>query len=165
MIRPYQDAFVQWFKNKQEYMDYYWIKTSWFNGQRYRWKLIIAYMKIKSRAKRWRSFQRVYINTYEILRRLESRRILDVEKIDNWRYLSDIRRDRDWIPKLSKMSPELYNRIREKIWPIVADMIKDHWTQQDKRIAGDILKPQTNDRNANKQDPINKGTKKEAGAL
>lgn len=138
-VRPYTEMFVEWFMNKDLYQDYYWVSPKTFIKSRTIWDVICVYAKIKSRNKRWRAYQRVYVNTFDILRFLNFKWVLKYEEYKKY-FKRKSTHDDFWMLKTAKFSEKVRNELTSKLLKEIILIVSKIGTRKDRYITEGFLR-------------------------
>lgn len=137
-VRPRTNFYVEWFRNKDEFIDNYWISKHTYTLRRSERKCIIMYVKVPSNSKRWRSFKRFYVHSWDILRDMHERWVINL--YDNeWTKRKLTQETTPWNILLSRCSKETLSKIEEEFVPDIVRMLKRQWTKTERVSIAEVL--------------------------
>lgn len=136
---PHTNYFIEWFRNLEEYADYYWIKKrDWYKKKSDGKWTLIYFREPKHWSKRWWRRRKVYVNTYEILKVLHHKWLFDLYDF-KWRYLTHmLDKDKNRWLKLPSMSEPVREKITERLLPEVLNIVEEYGNRSDRRKAEGI---------------------------
>lgn len=138
-IQPYWDFFIQGFRTKEIFIDYYWIKMSTFRKRREMGKVLYIYYKHHRSTKRGYGWERRYVLTQEVIDWLGYKWKIKDNETKDIEMKADKHKSADWMGRLHSFRPEVYSRIRQEILPIILATVEEYWNWNDKKIAEGIL--------------------------
>lgn len=134
-VKPHWDLFVEWHMWKRLYMEYHWLQQTNFNILRANWHIICVYTKVKANNRRWRKYKRVYVDSYEILRFLHYKWIVDLD-VQKFKRTSQKRNnDTFWMLKTAWFRKEVRDQITKQLLPQLMVIVSQYGRRPDRRIA------------------------------
>lgn len=138
-VKPWTEMFVRWFKDKEDYMEYYWVKKNTLIQDVWAGDVVCVYTRMKARNKRWRAWKRTYIKTFDFLKFLNFKRVLTYDEYK--KYKKRKKKDDDfWMVQTAHFSEAVRKELTSKLLKEVILIVSRIGIRKDRYISEGFIK-------------------------